>query len=90
MNKKFNRFKLMLAAAVLIEILLLVVLKIFFEFNVILPIILVVINTMMIYYVLYQYQEDTFYIKRIIGLPGETVQIEDGIIYIDGEILEES
>ena len=38
----------------------------------------------------YQYQEDTFYIKRIIGLPGETVQIEDGIIYIDGEILEES
>lgn len=38
----------------------------------------------------YQYQEDTFYIKRIIGLPGETVQIEDGIIYIDGEVLEES
>lgn len=39
----------------------------------------------------YQYQKDTFYIKRIIGLPGETVQIdEDGNIYIDGEILEES
>lgn len=38
----------------------------------------------------YQHQEDTFYIKRIIGLPGETVQIEDGIIYIDGEVLEES
>ncbi len=38
----------------------------------------------------YQYQEDTYYIKRIIGLPGETVQIEDGEIYIDGEVLEES
>lgn len=31
------------------------------------------------------------YIKRIIGLPGETVQIdEEGNIYIDGEILEEN
>lgn len=29
------------------------------------------------------------YIKRIIGLPGETVQIVDGKIYIDGEVLEE-
>ena len=29
------------------------------------------------------------YIKRIIGLPGETVQIRDGEIYIDGAILEE-
>lgn len=39
----------------------------------------------------FQYQEDTYYIKRIIGLPGETVQIdEDGNIYIDGEVLEES
>lgn len=39
----------------------------------------------------FQYQKDTFYIKRIIGLPGETVQIdEDGNIYINGEILEES
>lgn len=38
----------------------------------------------------YQYQENTYYIKRIIGLPGETVQIEDGTIYVDGEVLEES
>ncbi|MDE7031290.1 MAG: signal peptidase I, partial [Lachnospiraceae bacterium] len=31
------------------------------------------------------------YIKRIIGMPGETVQIDDsGAVYIDGELLEES
>ncbi len=39
----------------------------------------------------FQHKEDTYYIKRIIGLPGETVRIdEDGRIYIDGEVLEES
>lgn len=39
----------------------------------------------------YQYKEDTYYIKRIIGLPGETVQIDaNGTIYIDGKELEES
>lgn len=39
----------------------------------------------------YKYEKNTFYIKRIIGLPGETVQIDDeGDIYIDGEVLEES
>lgn len=39
----------------------------------------------------FQDEKDTFYIKRIIGLPGETVQIdEEGNIMIDGEILEES
>lgn len=32
-----------------------------------------------------------YYIKRIIGLPGETVQIdENGNIYINGELLEEN
>ena len=36
----------------------------------------------------FRYQEDTYYIKRIIGLPGETVQIFDGKIYIDDEPLE--
>ncbi|MBP3420738.1 MAG: signal peptidase I [Lachnospiraceae bacterium] len=38
----------------------------------------------------YQYTEGTYYIKRIIGLPGETVQIDEaGRIYIDGEVLSE-
>lgn len=35
----------------------------------------------------YLYKENSFYIKRVIGLPGETVQIIDGLIYIDGERL---
>ena len=39
----------------------------------------------------YKHKEKTYYIKRIIGLPGETVQIDEkGDIYINGEILSES
>ena len=38
----------------------------------------------------YQYKENTFYIKRIVGLPGETVQVIDGLIYIDGVSLDEN
>jgi len=30
---------------------------------------------------------EVFYIKRVIGLPGETVQIKDGSVYINGELL---
>lgn len=29
------------------------------------------------------------YMKRIVGLPGETIQIKDGKLYIDGKELEE-
>jgi len=37
------------------------------------------------------YKDETYYIKRIIGLPGETVRIdENGTIYINGEVLTES
>ncbi len=35
----------------------------------------------------YQHEENTFYIKRIIGLPGETVQVVDGYTYVNGELL---
>lgn len=37
----------------------------------------------------YRYEENTYYIKRIIGLPGETVQIVNGEVYIDGVLLGE-
>lgn len=37
----------------------------------------------------YLYKEDSYYIKRIIGLPGETVQILQGQVYINGELLGE-
>ena len=37
----------------------------------------------------YKYEEDTYYIKRIIGLPGETVQVIDGYMYINGKKLDE-
>lgn len=37
----------------------------------------------------FRYLADTTYVKRIIGLPGESVQIIDGKIYVNGVELEE-
>lgn len=34
--------------------------------------------------------EEEYYVKRVIGLPGETVQIIGSEIYINGEVLEEN
>ena len=36
-----------------------------------------------------RYEEAVYYIRRVIGLPGETVQITDGVIYINGTPLKE-
>ena len=36
----------------------------------------------------YKYEDNTYYIKRIIGMPGETIHIMDGYVYINGELLE--
>ena len=33
---------------------------------------------------------EPYYIKRVIGLPGETVRIENDLIYINGEVVEEN
>lgn len=41
--------------------------------------------------IIFKYPDDESvnYVKRIIGLPGETVQVEDGEVYVDGQMLTE-
>ncbi len=40
--------------------------------------------------VVFKHSKDNYYIKRVIGLPGERIQIREGQIYINGSLLEES
>lgn len=37
----------------------------------------------------YETEEDTYYIKRVMGLPGEKIQVIEGQIYINDEVLQE-
>jgi signal peptidase I len=37
--------------------------------------------------VVFPYSKGVYYIKRVIGLPKETVQIKDGRVYINGQVL---
>jgi signal peptidase I len=38
----------------------------------------------------YSYEKETYYIKRVIGMPGETVQIIGSDIFINGEKIDEN
>ena len=36
------------------------------------------------------YEDTKYLIKRVIGLPGDTIEIKDNILYINGEVYEEN
>jgi signal peptidase I len=35
-------------------------------------------------------ESDLLLIKRVVGLPGETVEVRGGLVYVDGQLLDES
>lgn len=35
-------------------------------------------------------EKSHYYVKRVIGVPGDTVQIRDGAVYVNGELFEEA
>ena len=37
----------------------------------------------------YPDNEEEIYIKRVIGVPGDTVQVKEGVLYLNGEVFEE-
>ncbi|MDE5977812.1 MAG: signal peptidase I [Turicibacter sp.] len=39
--------------------------------------------------IVFEYSTDVYYVKRVIGLPGQTVSYEGDQLYIDGEAIEE-
>ena len=35
-------------------------------------------------------EKSHYYVKRVIGVPGDTVQIKDGVVYVNGEVFDEA
>ena len=40
--------------------------------------------------IVFEFSEDDYFVKRVIGLPGETIAIHNGKVYINGKQLDES
>lgn len=40
--------------------------------------------------IIYLEEKDEYIVKRIVGLPGETISYKDGVLYVDGQAVEET